>query len=69
MKSEDCELKKECMQFLCEFPDRIPYRCRLCTPMVKYTLNRLKELHNEEHETLATEPTCAWWWNNGLCDV
>ncbi len=44
MKSEDCELKDECLEFLCEFPDRIPHRCRLCTPMVKYTLERRKEL-------------------------
>jgi hypothetical protein len=75
MKSDDCELKDECMEFLCDFPDRVPHRCRLCTPMVKYTLERLKAMHDDEHATLTTPPACAtppahtsWWWNNGLCD-
>jgi len=49
MKSEDCELRDECLTFLCEFPDRIPHRCRLCTPMVKFTLERIRDMHEDEH--------------------
>jgi hypothetical protein len=55
MNKDDCGLERECMEFLCEFPDRVPYRCRLCTDMVRYTLARLKELREDEHATIGTE--------------
>ena len=43
MKSDECGLKDECIEFLCDFPDRVPHRCSLCTPIVRYVLERLKE--------------------------
>lgn len=48
MKSDDCDLKNECITFLCDFPDRVPHRCSQCTPMVRYILECLKKMAPEK---------------------
>ena len=42
VNNENCGLEDECLEFLCEFPDRVPHRCRLCTDTVRFILERLK---------------------------
>ena len=67
MESKDCELKDACIEFLCDFPDRVPHRCSQCIPMVRHTLTKLVELYKNEHETLVSREEDQW--NNGCYDV
>jgi len=57
MKSEDCGLKDECETFLVEFPDRVPHRCSLCTPIVRYVLQCLRDKDKD-----------SFIWNEGVFD-
>jgi len=61
MNKDECGLEKECMEFLCEFPDRVPYRCRLCTPLVRFVLVRIRDSNKEAQREIDR-------WHNGCYD-
>lgn len=48
MASKDCELQDVCIEFLVDFPDRVPHRCSQCTPIVRFILERLRIFRDEQ---------------------